>query len=620
MNTEVNPTPEDLETMRQRLEEAEAHLAQLGEHQLINARLLAESEANFRALSENAIEAIFIVNQRGNFAYVNHQACELLGYTREELLGKHFAAVIHPYDLPLVTERWEARLRGEPSPNRYEIQIVRKDGSSAPVEMSVALTQWNGETATVALAHDITQRRELERALAAELHLRSVLAELSKNLLSPFDLEKLSDLALQEAQQLTKSPLGFIGYQNPYGMGEFVGLMVQAEPQKGIFAKYSSSFDSLMGLWSWVTREGKAVFSNDLAKDFGEYPFKQSHIPIERLLMAPAKVNEHIMGLIAVANAAEPYRSTHAEVLERFADLYALALQRHWHEEALRQESRRAASLAQISQQIVACQRDLPVLLETVARHTAESLQATCGIYLCDETKQALSLAAFSHPDPLLLSVLSNALKPHRIPIKNPPWQEVLGDAQPLFWEALPHPHLPIVTQPPLHKVQELVGIHSLMILPLRASHLVFGVIVLCRHKGERALTAKDFTFAQEVANRLSLGMANARLVTDLEVQQSLLELRVAERTAELQAEREFILQVMNSIDTGITVVDRNQHFIFVNRAFADMLGYSPEALVGKKPTDITVPNHQLFLESQWKSRLEGRTITAFTRKENEQK
>lgn len=610
MNVEVNPTPEDLETLRQRLEEAEAHLSQLGEHQLINAHLLAESEANFRALAENAIEAIFITNEAGNFVYVNQQACELLGYSREELLGKHFSAVVHPYDLPLVIERRQARLRGEPSPNRYEIQLVRKDGSSIPSEVGVALTHWGEEQATIAFAHDITPRRELEQALAAELHVRSVLAELSRNLLSAFDLEKLSEIALQEAQQLTQSPLGFIGYQNPECKGEFVGLMVHAEPKKGILAKYASTFDTLKGLWEWVSREDGAVFSNDLTKDFGGYPFQPSHVSIARLLIAPAKIDRQIVGLIAVANAAEPYRATHAETLQRFADLYALALQRYWHEEALRQESRRAENLAQISQQIVASQSDLPLMLESVARLTGEMLQATCGIFLYDETKQSLSLASLFHPDPLLLSILSNALEPRQIAIQDSSWQEVLQSSQPLFWASLPDPRPALASSPPWHRVSELIGLQSLMILPLLESKRPLGVMVLCRHKDERDFLEQDRVYAQEIANRLSLGIANARLVNDLELQQSLLELRVAERTAELQAEREFVLQVMNSVDSGITVTDRSQRFVFVNRAFAEMLGYSPEELVGKKPTEITIPNHQLFLESQWKSRLQGKTTS----------
>ncbi len=102
--------------------------------------------------------------------------------------------------------------------------------------------------------------------------------------------------------------------------------------------------------------------------------------------------------------------------------------------------------------------------------------------------------------------------------------------------------------------------------------------------------------------------MVNTRLVTDLEIQQSLLELRVAERTAELQAEHEFVLQVMNTVDAGITVVDRQKRFVFVNRAFAEMLGYTPEELVGRKPFDITIASHKVVLEAHWRNRVQGKS------------
>lgn len=597
---ESNPSP-------QGAAEAKAPSASPGKSIFSHAPLPGESEADFRALAENAIEAIFIVNREGVFEYVNPRACNLLGYHREELLGKPFVNFIHPYDVALVVERWQARRRGENVPERYEIQIVRQDGASLSVEMGVTLTQWNGKPAILALAHDITSRRQLEQALAAELQLRTALAELSKNLLSAFDLQRISEIALREAQLLTQSPLGFIGFINPSAGQEFGGMMVRAEPQKRIFKFHTASGDDLKDLWEWVGKEGKTILLNESTQPLSDHPFPDDHPRFERLLIAPARINGRLAGLIAVANAAEPYRPTQVEALERIVDLCALALQRQWQEEALRQASRRAESLAQISQQIVACQHNLSALLETVARQTAESLQATCGILLLDEAKQAQNLAALAHPDPLLRSLLKDAFEPHQIFGDHTAWQVALQSAEPLFFASVQTSSSPLITAPPLQKVTELLGITSLMILPLSEGAQTLGWMLLARHKGEKAFTEQDFTFAQEVASRLALGMSNARLVIDLELQQSLLELRVAERTAELQAEREFVLQVMNAMDVGITVVDQEKRFVFVNRAYAEMCGYHPEELIGKTPFDVTAPTHRFLLEAQWQQRQQGK-------------
>ncbi|GAB4473996.1 MAG: hypothetical protein Kow0088_09720 [Anaerolineales bacterium] len=565
------------------------------------------SEANFRALAENAPEAIFVINNEGIFDYVNERACELLGYSGAELLGRHFTTYIHPYDVPLVSERWQARRRGQKVPERHEIQLVRKDGVHLPIEMSVTLIQWEGETATLALAHDISPRRELEKALGTELRLRATLAELSKSLLSAFDLEQLSEITLQEAQQFTQSPFGFIGYLNQDNDREFIGVMLRSEPQKGAFERYVDTFERMKTFWEWVTREDKTLLFNDIEQNSTPLPLHENHSPIQRLILAPAKINGNVVGILAVANAPNPYLPAHAELLERFADLYALALQRHWQEETLRQESHRAANLAEIGQQIVACQRELPLLLETISRQTATALQATCLTFVCEPADNTMRLAAFSHPDPLLLSLLNHSLDLLPFSAAQTPWCEVLQDRQPRYFRQAHDSHPAILTIPPLQQINDLIGIHSLLILPLNDSNTLLGLMILCRHKDNSAFTAADFQFAQEVAARLSLGMMNARLVSDLESQQVLLEARVSERTAELQAEREFVLQVINSIDVGITVVGADRRFAYVNRAFAEMLGYTPQELVGRKPHEIAIPPHKIVLESQWKNRLQGK-------------
>jgi PAS domain S-box-containing protein len=52
-------------------------------------RRLAESEARYRTLMEQASDAIFVADDHGRLTDVNEHACELLGYSRDELLHKH---------------------------------------------------------------------------------------------------------------------------------------------------------------------------------------------------------------------------------------------------------------------------------------------------------------------------------------------------------------------------------------------------------------------------------------------------------------------------------------------------------------------------------------------------
>jgi PAS domain S-box-containing protein len=157
---------DDIATLKRRLQETEAALAELGAQSLLSARLTLESENNFRALAENAIEAIFIIDNQGLFVYANPQACKLVGYSPSDILGMPFTYLVSEEDVQTVTERWKARLEGIPVPAYYEITIHHRSGEAIPVELSAARTEWQGQAAVMTFVHDIRNRRQVEQALA----------------------------------------------------------------------------------------------------------------------------------------------------------------------------------------------------------------------------------------------------------------------------------------------------------------------------------------------------------------------------------------------------------------------------------------------------------------------
>lgn len=63
-----------------------AMVARITERKMAD-RMLRESEERFRSLFEQAADALFVHDLEGRFIDVNRQACEMLGYTREELLA-----------------------------------------------------------------------------------------------------------------------------------------------------------------------------------------------------------------------------------------------------------------------------------------------------------------------------------------------------------------------------------------------------------------------------------------------------------------------------------------------------------------------------------------------------
>src|SRR5688572_19042166 len=66
---------------------------------------------------------------------------------------------------------------------------------------------------------------------------------------------------------------------------------------------------------------------------------------------------------------------------------------------------------------------------------------------------------------------------------------------------------------------------------------------------------------------------------------------------AALRRERDFARQVMETIGQGVAVTDREDRFLYVNPAYARMLGRTVESLVGRKPADLTEPEDLHLLQ-----------------------
>ena len=95
---------------------------------------LRESEERFRGTFENAAVGIAHGDAEGRFLRVNERLCEIVGYTREELLARTFADITHPDDLAANVELYTTLMRGESPSFSLEKRYIRKDGSLVWVE------------------------------------------------------------------------------------------------------------------------------------------------------------------------------------------------------------------------------------------------------------------------------------------------------------------------------------------------------------------------------------------------------------------------------------------------------------------------------------------------------
>ncbi|MFZ2070575.1 MAG: PAS domain S-box protein [Halobacteriota archaeon] len=106
--------------------------------------VLQKVEEDYRALIENASDGIFTIDQGGRFTFMNKKGMEMLGYSREELVGSNFVKVIAPEFREFTIENFKKRLTGE-AVDRYEIVVVTKEGDRIPVELNTRALKYKGE-------------------------------------------------------------------------------------------------------------------------------------------------------------------------------------------------------------------------------------------------------------------------------------------------------------------------------------------------------------------------------------------------------------------------------------------------------------------------------------------
>ena len=124
--------------------------------------LLRASEERYRGLIEGSIQGI-VVQRDWKALFTNSAFATMLGYASPaELIGFDVRRFIVPDHLPLVEGFAAARLRGEPAPPRYEIQMVRKDGTALWIEIQPSVVSWEGAPAILGTLVDVTERRRAE--------------------------------------------------------------------------------------------------------------------------------------------------------------------------------------------------------------------------------------------------------------------------------------------------------------------------------------------------------------------------------------------------------------------------------------------------------------------------
>ncbi len=124
---------------------------------------LKQSEKYYKALIENALDIITILDPNGNMIYYSSAVEKVLGYSSTELLNKNAFAFIHPDDVDTVLEIFNSTVKTPSHVETVEFRFRHKNGDWIILE-SIGKNLVNDQfiNGVIVNSRDITDRRNLE--------------------------------------------------------------------------------------------------------------------------------------------------------------------------------------------------------------------------------------------------------------------------------------------------------------------------------------------------------------------------------------------------------------------------------------------------------------------------
>jgi len=295
-----------------------------------------ESEEKYRGIFDESIASIYVFDAQKKFVDANQAGLDLLGIELEDLLGMS----IHEVDADpgIVLSAHQRLLEGRRLIN-YEHQLKRKDGTIITVlNNSRPLTDAAGNVSgMLSTLIDITERKRVEEALSWEANVKNALSELTQTLIKASSIEDISAQVLETSKEFTTSVLGYVGYIETATnhlicptMTHDIWESCQINEKKYVFKTYH-------GLWGWVLKNRKALLTNSAMQDSRSAGIPKGHMPIHRFLSVPATYRNGVVGQISLANPAREYTDRDLFLLERIADVYAIAIHKKRSEDALQE-------------------------------------------------------------------------------------------------------------------------------------------------------------------------------------------------------------------------------------------------------------------------------------------
>lgn len=407
---------------------------------------------------ELAMDGIFETGPDGRYTHVNPAGCKMLGYAREEIIGKTAFDLVADGDAArLKVELRKFRLRGKEAQLITEFGVKRKDGTILPAEVSVKALP---DGRRISILRDLSYRKKAEAALAAsEQQFRSLVEGAYDSILIADSSGKIVLVNDQFRRKFGYDPAELVG--QPVEI-----LLPERYRGRHVMSRRSYSRDPQprpmgAGLELYARR-----------KDGSEFPVDIS--------LSPVKTRQGIQVTAIIRDITER---------KRYED----------------QQTFLADTTKVIDETM-----DYGERIQRIADAIVRKLADTCVIRLVEDGQlnfKAVAVAGPAAPDARLIGFQPKG------PFSS---SAVIGSGKPVLIEDVEREIFP---NPDVdHDIKDLarsLDVKSYLIVPLCVSDKPVGTLAMAMTRSGRRFSVDDMSFVEIVANRCAVAVENARLYRD---------------------------------------------------------------------------------------------------------
>jgi PAS domain S-box-containing protein len=535
---------------------------------------LRQSEASYRIVTEGSLAGVYLI-QDGLFRYVNPVLAQAFGYTPDELIDRLGPLdLVDPEDRDRIAGNVARRLAGEGEPSRSDFQGLCKDGSVIRVEALSRQVEYQGRPAVMGTLLDVTERRLAEEALkASEEKYRTIFdaindaivvmgAETGRFLEVNQKYREMSGYDLEAAKGLTLADV--CSAEPPYTFQDAQALMRQA----GVAGP-------LLFEWWAEDRWGRRFW-----------------IEIN-LIFTPLGGQDR---LLAVLRDISERKQMEDDRRRAFAELEGVVAERTAGLQAANAQLRGEIDERRSTEAIIRLQRDLALTLSARVE-----LQET--LRLCVET--AISISGLDSGGVYLVDPVSGDLDLAYHQGLSPEFVQRVAHYPPDSLNA----YMVMAGRPLYARLQDLPGImdegglkeglRSASIIPVIHQDQVIAAINIASHQYEE-VPATARAALETLAAQVGSAIARVQAEEALRRAKEDLEIRVAERTAQLKETNESLeqeLRVRQTIEqslrhseakyrslveqipaiTYVISLAAGVNLLYVSPQIGTLLGFSPE-------------------------------------------